>query len=106
MEPNSSNQESLQAFWKNHVLSAKDFKGTDREYCQRNDLSSSTLSNYKKLFGLTKGRKRNKSKFTQIQASVSIPSKPSTSFKNISRELPDPKWTAEFVMSLMGKSGK
>lgn len=42
------------SFWKSHVEKAQEFKGSDRFYCDQNNLKLGTFGWYKKKFGYAK----------------------------------------------------
>lgn len=94
-------------FWRQHVLTAQSFRGTDVEYCRRNGLSPTTFSAYKVKLGFSKHKKREAPPaFVKVEpktaVSGSVLQSAQAAPKN-SRALPDAKWTAEFVSALFGQ---
>jgi hypothetical protein len=101
MEPQTGNEQSDKQFWKEHVLRAQKFSGSDLEYCRQNNLKPTSFSGYKKRMGLSKPRRTRKSiKSTKSGFSKIIFSEnhvPDQSLKPLRKSLPDPKWTAEII---------
>jgi len=69
--------------YREHVLVAQNFKGSDREYCRRNGLEAGSFYNYKSEMRLTKKPQK---KFVQVTPKIEN-----------SSTLPDAKWTVEFL---------
>lgn len=87
-------------FWRGHVLKAvHEFSGSNEEYCRINGLPKSPFYRHKKRLGLTRPFKPSNRAFIKIAPVKPEESAVEVKFKRGS--LPDPKWTAEFVSSLM-----
>jgi len=80
--------------WREHVLAAQKFEGSNFEYCKIHNLKHSTFGGYKKKLGFTPGRQRRKNEFIQVT--------PVLSEKNvkINSDFTDPAWLAEFLKKL------
>lgn len=89
-------------FWRAHVIAARDFIGTDAEYCRRNGINDKTFSSYKTKFGFTKTIKKGRpKKFIKIKRELlSVDAAKPLATKSSRGEL-DPKWMAEFVSALL-----
>jgi len=91
-------------FWLSHVVAAKDFIGTDGEYCQRNEISHKTFQARKKKYGFTRPMKaRRLEKFVKVKAEPEQVAKPVVQAIASNKVLPDAKWMAEFVVALLAK---
>lgn len=87
-------------FWRSHVLAARDFIGTDAEYCRRNGINDKTFSNYKTKFGLTKGIKKGRpKKFIKLESAAVVDTRPRPA--DSIQGGADAKWMAEFVSALL-----
>jgi len=82
-------------FWREHIAKARDFDGTDKEYCRRHDLNVHTFYGYKKRL---KAKPPEKRKFAKL---VSDGVTPERSRKP--GRLPDPKWLADFLNALQNR---
>jgi len=80
--------------YREHVLAAKDFNGSDREYCTQNGLNVGAFYSYKSEMGLTKPMKK---KF------VKLAPKETESVALMKAPLPDPRWTAEFLSHFLSQ---
>ena len=91
-------------FWLSHVVAAKDFIGTDGEYCRRNEISHKTFQAHKKKYGFTRPMKpRGLEKFIKVKAEPDQVIKPVTQATASNKVLPDAKWMAEFVTALLAR---
>jgi len=84
--------------WRAHISGASEFTGPNAEYCRRHDLDHRIFRAYKKKFGAVKSRVPAPAAFVKLQPlpeRVVIP--PVARVK----ELPDPAWTATFIVALM-----
>ena len=101
MESQNTNPIILdEATWKNHILKSQEFESTNTEYCKIHGLKLSTFSGYKKKYGFTNRRTRAPRKFIKINPDLTPPI-PTVSIHDKTNCLPDPKWLAEIVKSLM-----
>lgn len=87
-------------FWKDHILKAKEFSGSDIEYCLANGLSKGIFYIYKKRLGFTRPPKSERSTFVRVAPAPERSEKPP---KVEESRLPDPKWLAQFLVALLGK---
>jgi len=85
----SDQVKSKAELYREHVLQAQVFKGSDREYCRRNGLDVASFYTYKSEMGLTRKQKK---KFVQVAAT-----------KDETRWLPDAKWTADFLRHFLAE---
>lgn len=91
-------------FWKDHVLTAQQFMGTDQEYCRRNELNAGTFSAYKVKLGFTKPRKVRGKAFVKVEPKRDEAPRPPKVPAPRSPALPDPRWTAELIRALINPS--
>lgn len=89
--------------WRAHVKYAEDFRGSNAEYCRRNRIDHRVFRSYKKKFGATKARAGDPKAFVKIQAESQGGPKVET-FRPRNKSLPDPRWTAEFIVALIAAS--
>lgn len=87
--------------WRAHVVYARDFRGTNAEYCRRNRLDPSVFRSYKKKFGRAERSRSQPRAFVRVQSEAPASSELSTPRQSL---LPDPQWTAEFVAALLAAS--
>lgn len=93
-------------FWKEHVLIAENFMGSDQEYCRRNGLHPGTFSAYKVKLGFSKRKLQRTKAFVKIEpkpSGIVVGTLVAPAAAQKSRLMPDAKWTAEFVLSLMSQ---
>lgn len=83
-----------EAMWRAHISYAKEFLGSDSEYCRRNRLSHSVFRFYKKKLGETKPRAPKAKPFVRVEATETV-------FPTRAPTLPSPQWTAEFIAALL-----
>ena len=91
--------------WRSHIEYAKDFLDSDGEYCRQNGLSLSTFKKYKLKYGVVKRRRRRRQQkaFFHIDPELSHRPLPVEESRSQRRNLPDVRWTAEFVTALMSR---
>jgi hypothetical protein len=82
------------AMWRAHISYAKDFMGSDSEYCRRNKLSHRVFRHYKKKFGATRPRVLKEKSFVRVEAAGTVRRSPVAT-------LPNPEWTAQFIAALV-----
>jgi len=93
-------------FWKEHVLTAEKFMGTDQEYCRRNGLNPVTFSSYKVKLGFSKRPRPRVKAFVKVEpkaAAVMTGTLGGQVTSQKARVLPDAKWTAELISALMSQ---
>ena len=85
--------QSKSEIWRRHIELAEGFPGSAREYCERHALQVQSFYQWrKKLFGLSKSKRRS---FVPVVVSrLEAESLPNA-------DLPDARWTAEFVGYLL-----
>jgi len=78
--------------FREHLLKAKEFSGSERKYCEVNGLRSWEYYHYKKKLGLGRAKKkRGFIKVNPVQTPRAVP-EARNSFSGM-----DPKWLAEFL---------
>jgi hypothetical protein len=104
----SSELESKEVFYREHVLKAQGGELSVREYCKQNGLSIYAFNHHKKAMGLMRERaKPNPPKaFVKVEAQATemepkIASRITPRVRN--HELPDPKWLAQFLHAYVVK---
>jgi hypothetical protein len=76
--------------WKTHIEEAKNFAGTDAEYCRQHGLKPSQFVYYKEKYASS-------TKFAQV-----IPvQKKTESSSSYPQNLPDPRWFCEVIHNLL-----
>jgi hypothetical protein len=86
--------------WRAHVCGAAEFTGPNAEYCRRYGLDHRVFRAYKKKFGVVKSRVPERTVFVKLEPSLAAATAaPVREARN--RELPDPAWTAKFIVALM-----
>ena len=106
MEATSTNEVSGpvshddEAAWRAHISGAQEFPGSNAEYCRRNGLDHLVFRAQKKKFGATKSRILEPKAFVKIESLASTAS-PEPLARARKSNLPDPRWTAEFIAALM-----
>ena len=97
-------------FWREHILTAQNFMGTNVEYCRGNGLNPATFSAYKVKLGLSKSKKQARSSaFVQITREVAVSTGPALLVAAAKASpaqppvIPEAKWVAEFVAALFGQ---
>ena len=92
-KPNRKKEE----FWREHIEKASLFKGSFKEYCRQQGISSSTMSYWRDKF-----RRNNPSdstpRLTGQFIPVAVTTPPLQNHHHV--ELPNPKWVAEFILHL------
>lgn len=96
----SENKSQKNEFWKAHILKAKDFSGSDEEYCVANALSKSAFYIFKRRLGFTRPHKPYRSTFVKVGPVHKLSEVPG---KAEGSRLPDPIWVAQFIIALTGK---
>lgn len=82
-------------FWFEHLKRAQEFGGTDFEYCQQNNLKSSTFSGHKKRLGFTKHPSPKRVKQTSFKKIIVSPQRPVIS------KTQNPEWVAKFLKEFL-----
>ncbi len=82
------------AMWRAHISYAKDFMGSDSEYCRRNKLNHRVFRHYKKKLGATRPRVLKEKSFVRVEAADTVRSTRAPT-------LPSPEWTAQFIAALV-----
>jgi hypothetical protein len=93
--------EGGEEFWREHVLRAQNFRGTDSAYCRSQGIDRKQFSYYKRMLGYGKPRR-------QPKVFVEVKPKIEGIEKNLVRVepkklLPDAKWLAEFAGHLLSQ---
>jgi hypothetical protein len=93
-----------EATWKAHIQYARNFMGTDPEYCRRNGLKLKQFKDYKRKFGFTRPRKQRAKGFLKVECEELLQTDSKKTPRGGPRvALPDAGWTAEFVIALMAR---
>jgi len=90
-------------FWRNHVLTAQNFQGSDAEYCRRNEVNASTFYSYKAKLGVIKPIKRRNRGFMKVEREIISGMETPKKVSSDTRGFPDAKWAASFVTALWEK---
>lgn len=96
---NDEKKELKEEHWKTHILAAKDFLGSDHEYCRRNGLHPTTFSGYKRKLGFMPSKKKMTRKFVKVLSEPAEKNQKEPLQVSYTK-LPDPKWTAELLLAL------
>ena len=91
--------------WRAHIVAAKEYSGTNRNYCASQGLNLRQFKKYKGKFGFAMPRGRPKKLFVRVETKAAPAPKEILEKPQRPREfrgLPDPHWMAEFVTSLLG----
>ena len=96
METHESSLEK-EVFWKGHILKAREFSGSDLQYCSANGLSKGTFYVFKKRLGFTRNTKARQKAFVKV---APVRAEPQKGPKVPGNRLPDPKWVAELITAL------
>ncbi len=84
-------------FWKEHVIRAQSFAGSDYEYCKINELTKSTFATHKNRLGFTKKAQAQRA-FIEVAPQIDHEQ---ASRKNIpQRKSVDPQWLADLILAL------
>jgi len=85
-------------FWRSHFLKAREFSGSNVQYCEANGLSIYGFQTNKKRLGFTRSKKKPNAflKLESVQ-DAGTPAKVTSP-----KPLPDPKWLAVFVKTVLG----
>ncbi len=86
-------------FWREHLIAAGNFSGTDGEYCREHDLNHKAFSFYKIKMGFRKPRGRSKA-FVEVKPKAPE-IKVATRSREFKKSIPDARWLAEFVTALL-----
>lgn len=89
-----------QEFWQSHLLKAKDFLGTNDQYCVENGLAKSTFQRKKRELGFVREHRAKNSAFLKVPRALNDLEKPLKA-SIAKKQLPDPKWVAEFILALL-----
>jgi len=92
-----------EATWKSHIAYAESFMGTDAEYCRRNKLNPRQFKFYKGKYGKIRMRRRRSKAFAEVELEESAPTRTRDIGSVQARELPDPRWMAEFTKALLDR---
>lgn len=84
--------------WRSHIGGAAEFTGPNAEYCRRYGLDHRVFRAYKKKFGAVKARVPEPAAFVKVQP---LPERVTITPVARVKELPDPAWTARFIVALM-----
>jgi hypothetical protein len=91
--------ESNEENWREHVVRASKFAGSNSQYCRDHGLSYKTFSAHKVKLGFSKPKGRPKA-FIEVKPKVSNTEKPIVRVES-KKPLPDAKWLAEFVVTVL-----
>ncbi len=94
--------ESSEDFWREHIVAAGKFNGSNTLYCRVKGLSHKTFSVYKVKLGFSKPKGRPKAFIEVKQPKAAATAELPRVQVGPKKSLPDPKWLAEFVVALMG----
>ena len=83
--------------WRRHVATAEKFRGSDAEYCRRQGLDPKVFRAQKKKFNRREARAPAAGAFVKIEAQATAPK---AAMSGRAATLPDPRWTAEFIVAL------
>ena len=86
-----NDQKSLAAVYREHILNAKNFSGSAKEYCDKHNLNAQRFYAYKNEMGLSK-KIQKKPAF----AKVVTKSEPVVKLQPV-KTLPEAKWLADFL---------
>lgn len=94
--------------WKTHLAFAKNFLGSDAEYCRRNRLDPKVFRAYKKKYRRAERRASRAPAFVKVEKLERGAYVSAAEAHHFSREaaLPDPRWTAEFISALVASSAR
>jgi hypothetical protein len=89
-------------FWRGHLAKATEFPGSIEKYCASVGVSSHTFGYWRRKFSI---EQQGKAPRVQVSGSKSMPARfiPVEVVKKEETSgsaLPDPKWLAEFILSL------
>lgn len=91
--------------WRAHVAAAEKFSKSNSEYCRRHELDLQAFRAYKKKFRKQRARlEARPGAFVQVQPQQQPVTQPTETRRPASvekQQLPDPRWTAEFVAALL-----
>lgn len=92
---------NVEEIWKTHVEAAKNFPGSNVEYCRRNGLNLNSFRAYKRKFGAMKPR--NPRAFVKVECLSPEPveRQPEEPLRPGESSLPDPRWMAEFIAAFL-----
>ena len=90
-----------EAAWRAHISGALKFSGSNAEYCRRNGLDHRVFRAQKKRFGATKARILEPKAFVKIESVATEGVSPTPVIRARRANLPNPRWTAEFIAALM-----
>ena len=90
-----------EAAWRAHISGALEFPGSNAEYCRRNGLDQRVFRAEKKKFGAKKSRVLEPKAFVKIESHAPEAMSTAPALRPSKANLPDPRWTAEFIAALM-----
>jgi hypothetical protein len=85
--------------WVTHFQLARNFLGSDAEYCKRNSLNPRAFKTNKVKLGFVKPRKIRTKGFIRMEPEE-ISSYHEKASRDRTRQLPDAKWVAEFILEI------
>ena len=88
-----------EAVWIGHVAAAEKFSGSTMEYCRLHGLNRRAFRAYRKKFGTPPMRGRQPKAFLKIETGEL--ESPAMAPRSRLSNLPDPRWTAEFLAALL-----